>query len=90
MEQRAGDGVLNGCYRYDSGIEFYLMEHILEGGTTDEVNLLAFEIFVGGNVVERTGLALNGYSFHFLFYGCVFRERHDNKKSRLIVMKRDV
>jgi len=50
----------------------HLLEHLLEGGATDELYLLTLKIQVGGNVVERPNQSLYRNSLHisslFLYF----------------------
>ena len=67
VEQTARNGVFNGADAYHGRVALDVFEHLFEGSTTDDFNLFALEILVGGNVVERSQLSLNCYSLHVSF-----------------------
>ena len=67
VEQAARDGVFYSADTYYSRVALDVFEHLFEGSTTDDFNLFALEILVGGNVVERSQLSLNCYSLHVSF-----------------------
>ena len=64
MQQRAGNGILNGGQSYHRRVLAHAVEHLLEGGATDELYLLTLEIEVCRNVVERPYQSLYRYSLH--------------------------
>ena len=68
VEQAARNGVFYGANAYYCRVALDVFEHLFEGSTTDDFNLFALEILVGGNVVERSQLSLNCYSLHVFFY----------------------
>ena len=67
VEQAARNGVFYSADAYYSRVALDVFEHLFEGSTTDDFNLFALEILVGGNVVERSQLSLNCYSLHVSF-----------------------
>ena len=77
VEQAAGDGVFNRHHTEAGAVDAHLPEHVLERIAAHEPELLSFEILMGGNVVERTANALDGYLFHAVLF--------QNKKSRFFV-----
>ena len=85
VEQAAGNSVFNGGHADAGGVALDILEHLFEGGAADELYLLALEILMGGDVVERPEFSLYGYSLHILFYFYILK-----KKSHLIVVKRDL
>jgi hypothetical protein len=64
VQQRSGNGILNGGHAYDGWILLYAGIHLLEGLTAYQLQLLALEILMGCNVVKRPYLSLYGYSLH--------------------------
>ena len=67
VEQRTGNGVLDGGHSDDRRVLLDGLVDLLERRTTDELQLVVLEILVGGYVVETSDLALYGYSFHIVF-----------------------
>ena len=64
-------------------------KNLLEGITANELYLLIVEILVCRNVMKRSLYALNGDSFHLIYY-CLFFVRIAKTNVPLhIVMKRD-
>ena len=66
VQQRTRDGVLYGCQPDDGGVVLHLCEDLLESVAAVYLQLLAFKIFVGGDVVEAAFHALDSYAFQFL------------------------
>ena len=66
VQQRAGNGVLDGRHCNDGGVLGHRLIHLFEGGTADELQLLAPEVLMGGYVVERPDFSLYSYSLHTL------------------------
>ena len=66
VQQRAGNGVLYGRHCDDGRVLGHRLIHLFEGGTADELQLLAPEVLMGGYVVERPDFSLYSYSFHTL------------------------
>ena len=64
VQQRAGNGVLDGHQAHHRGVLAHALEHLLERRAADELYLLTLEIEVGGYVVERAHKALYRYSLH--------------------------
>ena len=67
VEQTARDGVLDGGDSDDGRVALDVLEHLLEGGATDQLDLLSLEILMGGDVMERPQLSLYCYSLHFAY-----------------------
>ena len=64
MQQRSGDGIFYGYHTYHRGIVLDFPEYFFESGTTYQLYLLAFEVLVGGYIVERTNVPLYCHSLH--------------------------
>ena len=64
VKQAARYGVLDGANADNGRVALDVLKHLLEGGATDKLYLLALEILMGGDVVERPQLALYCYSLH--------------------------
>ncbi len=52
VEQTARYGILDGADADDGRIALDVLEHLLEGGATNQLYLLALEILMGSDVVE--------------------------------------
>jgi hypothetical protein len=67
MEQTSCDGVLNGSHANHRRVLVDAFVNLLKRLAAEQLQLLALEILVGGDVVKRAYLALYGYSFHTVY-----------------------
>lgn len=69
LQQAPRNGVFYGYQSDDAVVVFDAFENIFERGAVEHIYLLAAEIAVGGDVVERAFASLYGDAFHlFLVY----------------------
>jgi len=68
MQQRAGDGILDGEHADGGWVLLDGVKHLLEGRATNQLYLLILEEQMGGDVVKRTDESLYRYSLHNAFY----------------------
>ena len=64
VEQRAGNGILDGEHCYGRGVATNVLKHLLERLAADQLYLLALVVLMGCYVVERPQFALYCYSLH--------------------------
>ena len=64
VQQATGNGILDGCHANDCRVALDVLKHLLKSGTADELQLVAFEILPGRNVVKRPQESLYCNSFH--------------------------
>jgi hypothetical protein len=64
MQQRTRNSILDGCHANHGGVLLNLREHLFKRGTADKLYLLAFEIQMCCDVVERSYQSLYSYSLH--------------------------
>ena len=82
VQQTSRDGVLNGQHADGRRVLLHIGKDLLERRATDELYLLAVEVEVCRNVVERPYQSLYGYSLHLPIF---------NNKSRFHwYVKRDL
>ena len=63
VQQAAGNGVFDGDEPGAGVVSLHSIKHLLETVAAHKFDVGVREVLVGGNVVERTANALNGY-FH--------------------------
>lgn len=68
VQQGACNSVLDGGHRDNRRILPHAVVDLLERLTADELQLLAAEILMGCDVVERARLSLYGYSLHVVIF----------------------
>jgi hypothetical protein len=51
----------------------HILEHLLEGGAADNLQLVIREAVMSRDVVETANLSLYCYSFHLILLFCVLR-----------------
>jgi hypothetical protein len=66
MQQRAGNGVLDGKHSYHRRVLLHIHEDLLERRTADKLYLLTLKVQVRRNVVERPDETLYSNPFHLL------------------------
>ena len=71
VEQASCYGIFDGADADHRRVSLDVLEHLLEGGAANQLNLFALKILMGSDVVERSQLSLYCYSLHCrisLFY----------------------
>ena len=71
VKQTARYGILDGADANHRRVSLDILEHLLEGGAANQLNLFALKILMGSDVVKRPQLSLYCYSLHCrisLFY----------------------
>ena len=76
VEQATGDGVLDGGHCNHGRVLANALVNLFKRLAAEQLQLLALEVLVGGDVVKRTDLALYGYSFHNLCLRCKISAFH--------------
>ena len=67
MQQRTGNGVLDGQHANGGGVLFDGGKHLLKRRAANQLHLVTFEVEMGGDVVERPYQTLYCNLSHILY-----------------------